>query len=423
MGAHKHSSLIAVIGPGLLVAATGVGAGDLATASFAGSLMGASIAWAVVLGAFLKFVVTEGLARWQLATGETLLEGAVHRLSPIIGWLFLPYLLLWSFFVGSALMSACGVTLYAMIPIFEDAADGKVVFGMAASVAGLVLVLNGGYRLFEGVMRVCIGIMFITAIVTASLVWPGLTDVEQSLLVPRMPVFQGQGLAWTVALLGGVGGTLTVLCYGYWIREEGRLGVEDLRTCRIDLGVGYLVTAIFGIAMVVIGSTVTIEGKGATLLVTLSDRLAETLGPVGRWMFLIGAAGAVFSSLLGVWQAVPYLFADWWALMRRRAGTQGIVPPAETIDTSSLPYRGYLVGLAVLPMLGLFWSFQDIQKLYAIIGATFIPLLALALLFLNGRQTWVGEGFKNRPLTVIVLVAALAFFAWIAVRTGIGLRG
>ena len=324
MGAHKHSSLIAVIGPGLLVAATGVGAGDLATASFAGSLLGASIAWAVVLGAFLKFVVTEGLARWQLATGETLLEGAVHRLSPIIGWLFLPYLLLWSFFVGSALMSACGVTLYAMVPIFEDAADGKVVFGMAASVAGLVLVLNGGYRLFEGVMRVCIGIMFITAIVTAALVWPGLTDVEQSLLVPRMPVFQGQGLAWTVALLGGVGGTLTVLCYGYWIREEGRLGAEYLRTCRIDLGVGYLVTAIFGVAMVIIGSTVTIEGKGATLLVTLSDRLAETLGPVGRWMFLIGAAGAVFSSLLGVWQAVPYLFADWWALMRRRAGMQGV---------------------------------------------------------------------------------------------------
>jgi len=420
MVAHKHSNLIAVIGPGLLVAATGVGAGDLATASFAGSLLGASLVWAVVLGAFLKFVVTEGLARWQLATGETLLEGAVHRLSPIIGWLFLPYLLLWSFFVGSALMSACGVTLYAMAPIFEDPADGKVVFGMAASVAGLVLVLNGGYRLFEGVMRVCIGIMFITAIVTAALVWPGLMDGEQSLLVPRMPVFRGEGLAWTVALLGGVGGTLTVLCYGYWIREEGRSGAEYLRICRIDLGVGYLVTAIFGIAMVIIGSTVEIEGKGATLLVTLSDRLAQSLGPAGRWMFLIGAAGAVFSSLLGVWQAVPYLFADWWALMRRRAGRQGEIPPAETIDTASLPYRGYLVALAVLPMLGLFWSFQDIQKLYAIIGATFIPLLALALLFLNGRRAWVGEGFRNQPLTVIVLVAALAFFAWIAARTAMG---
>jgi hypothetical protein len=63
----------------LLLAATGVGAGDLATASFAGGLLGTAVLWAVVFGAFLKFVVTEGLARWQLATGETLIEGAVSR--------------------------------------------------------------------------------------------------------------------------------------------------------------------------------------------------------------------------------------------------------------------------------------------------------------------------------------------------------
>ena len=73
---RKKLGLLAVIGPGLLVAATGVGAGDLATASFTGSLLGTAVLWAVVIGAFLKFVVTEGLARWQLATGETLLWAA-----------------------------------------------------------------------------------------------------------------------------------------------------------------------------------------------------------------------------------------------------------------------------------------------------------------------------------------------------------
>ena len=80
---HSHKfSLFAMIGPGLLVAATGVGAGDLATASFAGSLLGNGILWAAVLGAFLKYVVNEGLARWQLATGNTLIEGAVDK----FGW-------------------------------------------------------------------------------------------------------------------------------------------------------------------------------------------------------------------------------------------------------------------------------------------------------------------------------------------------
>jgi hypothetical protein len=50
-------------------------------------------------------------------------------------WLFMPYLLLWSFFVGSALMSATGVTLHAMVPIFDDADRGKVVFGIVSSLA------------------------------------------------------------------------------------------------------------------------------------------------------------------------------------------------------------------------------------------------------------------------------------------------
>jgi len=420
MAAPSKINPLAVIGPGLLVAATGVGAGDLATASFAGSLIGTPILWAVVVGAFLKYVVTEGLARWQLATGETLLEGVVHRLGRLVGWLFLPYLLLWSFFVASALMSACGVTLHAMLPLFDDAAHGKIVFGIFSSLAGLGLVLTGGYRLFDKIMRLCIAVMFASAVVTAALLWPGIAEVAHGLLVPAIPDLHAESLGWTVALIGGVGGTLTVLCYGYWIREEGRTGPSHLRICRIDLAAGYVMTAIFGIAMVIIGASVKIEGRGAGLLVTLSEHLANHIGPLGKWLFLIGAAGAVFSSLLGVWQAVPYLFADIWGLLTRPSIAQDAAPAPLEIDERSRPYRTYLFALALLPMLGLFWGFQDVQKVYAIIGATFIPLLAATLLVLNGRSQWVGDRLKNGRLTNLVLLAILAFFIWLAVRTATG---
>jgi len=403
----------AIIGPGLLVAATGVGAGDLATASLAGSRLGTAILWAAALGAFLKYVVTEGLARWQLATGDTLLEGVIRHFGPVAGWLFLPYFFFWSFFVALALMSASGVTLHAMIPIFSDAETGKIVFGILASVLGLVLALKGGYALFEKVMSVCIGIMFVTVVISAAFVWPGTGEIVRGLLVPSIPDLDGAGLTWTVAMIGGIGGTFTILCYGYWIREEGRSGMQDLWLCRIDLGVGYLMTALFGVAMVIIASTIEVEGRGATLLVDLSARLGERLGPVGSWMFLIGAAGAVFSSLLGVWQAVPYLFADVWNLVWdhevQRAESDGRV----AVNTRSLPYRGYLVALAIIPMFGLSTSFVSAQKVYAIVGATFIPLLALVLLLLNGRSAWVGEKSRNRPVTVGVLVAILIFSSWI----------
>ncbi len=404
----NRPSLLAIMMPGFLVAATGVGAGDLATASFTGSQLGLAVLWAVVVGGVLKFVLTEGLARWQLVTGETFIEGAAHHFGPMAGVLFLPYLLLWTFFVGSALMSACGVTLHAMIPLFTEAAHGKIFFGILSSLIGLLLVWAGGFGLFEKVMGISIGIMFGIVVVTAILLWPGTLQVMSGLFLPTIPDVQGEGITWTVALMGGVGGTLTILCYGYWIREKGRIGTEAIKLCRIDLAVGYVMTILFGIAMVIIGSTIKIEGKGAGLLITLANCLEEPLGQTGRWFFLVGAFGAVFSSLLGVWQAVPYLFADIWRLFIRRTEK-----PASLNMTKSVPYRVYLIALAFLPMVGLLMSFKEVQKLYAVIGSVFMPLLAIALLVLNGRRAWMKE-HVNRPLTIVALLATLAFFGLMA---------
>src|SRR5690606_39974895 len=122
----------------------------------------------------------------------------------------------------------------AMLPVFDDARDGKIVFGILASLAGLVLVVRGGYHTFQIAMRVCIGAMFATTVLTAAFVWPGTLEVLQGLFVPRIPDSSRESLVWTVALIGGIGGTLTVLCYGYWLREEDRASVQDLRSCRLD---------------------------------------------------------------------------------------------------------------------------------------------------------------------------------------------
>jgi len=410
-----RTSLLAIIGPGLLLAATGVGSGDLATASIVGGMLGVGVLWAVLVGALLKFVVTEGLTRWQLASGETLLEGMVRRVGPIVVWLFLPYLILWSFFVGSAQMSASGVTLHAMFPVFADARDGKIVFGIAAGLTGLAIVWRGGYRAFQLAMRACIALMFATTVLTAAILWPGTLPILKGLFVPTIPQLTAEGVVWTVALIGGIGGTLTVLCYGYWLREEGRTGVEHLRDCRLDLGMSYVMTAIFGIAMVIVGTSIQVEGEGTQLLVRLSDRLGQELGWPGRALFLLGTFGTVFSSLLGVWQAVPYLFADCWQLVRNGpARIAHDTSPRDTVDTRSKPYRTYLLLLAFVPMLGLFTSFREVQKLYTVLGALFFPLLAIALLICNTR--WINARYKNKPATLLALFGVLALFVWIAVK-------
>ena len=415
----SRRSIRSAIGPGILVAATGVGAGDLATGAFAGAKLGVAVLWAVVLGALFKFALTEGLTRWQLATEETLLEGAMSRLGRTAQYGFLCYLVVWSFLVAAALMSACGVAAQAIFPVADDPSTGKIIYGILLSILGLVLVRLGGYRLFEKVMSICIGLMFVTVVVTAVLLMPSWSDVARGLVWPTIPQVDGDGLPWTIALIGGVGGTVTILCYGYWIREEGRFSAADLRLCRVDLGVAYAMTALFGLAMVVLGSTIQVEGRGASLVIKLATRLGDELGPIGMWAFLLGAFGAVFSSLLGVWQSVPYLFADLWGRIRDDPS-----PPRDRrVDTASPEYRWYLLGLALLPMIGLWVGFARMQKLYAIVGALFIPLLAIVLLLLNGRVTWVGERYRNHPLMSALLVLILVFFlaaGWLSIRRAFG---
>ncbi len=404
---HNSPTLLAIVLPGILIAATGVGAGDLATASFAGSQLGLAVLWAVAIGSIFKWVLTEGLARWQLTTGQSLLEGLAQGLGPVFAWLFLPYLLLWSFFVGSALMSACGVTLHALFPLFDDDVQAKIIFGIISSLTGLGLVLLGGFKLFEKIMAFSVAVMFVVVLITAILLWPGIAGVIQGLVMPSIPDADGKGIAWTIALIGGVGGTLTILCYGYWIREKNRDSVEHIRTCRIDLATGYILTAVFGIAMVIIGSQLDLSGKGAGLMVSMANTLEQSLGEAGRWLFLVGAFGAVFSSLFGVWQAVPYLFADIYRLFISRQKENS------SIDTRSWPYRGYLFALALVPMMGLMMDFKEIQKLYGIVGAAFLPLLAIALLIMNSNRSRLGQ-YSNRWPSYISLSITVVFFAGMA---------
>lgn len=411
----RRRTLIAILGPGLMLAASGVGAGDLAGGAFAGIKLGTAVLWAVVCGAFFKFVITEGLARWQLATNTTLLEGAVLRLGRPVQWFFLAYLLIWTLGVGTSLISACGVAAHALLPAFDDAVHGKIVWGILHSLVGLGLVWIGTFRFFERLMGALVALMIVVVLLTAWMLRPDWNEVGRGLVVPMLPDHP-EAVAWTLALMGGVGGTLTVLCYGYWIREEQRTGTHDLRLCRLDLGVSYSVMALFGIAMVLIASGMELSGRGATLLVDLADRLQQPLGPSARMLFLAGAWAAVFSSLVGVWQAVPYLFADFWQLFRRHGQLDPATFQPSRVDTRGWAYRGYLLFLALVPMAGLGYDFQLVQKANSVFGAMVMPMLAAALLILNGRADWVGPDQKNRWWTAATLIAILLFFAVIGGR-------
>src|ERR671913_23623 len=102
-------SFLKLAGPGLVVAATGIGSGDVVAATVGGARYGVVLLWAIAVGAFFKFVLSEGIARWQLATGLTALEGWAAYLPAWVKYYFGAYLILWTVAVSAALTNATGL--------------------------------------------------------------------------------------------------------------------------------------------------------------------------------------------------------------------------------------------------------------------------------------------------------------------------
>ena len=291
------------IGPGIAIAATGVGAADLVSSTVAGSKFGTTLAWAIVVGAALKYVLNEGVARWHMATGSSILQAWAKEIGKPALLLFLVYLLTWSVTVCGGLMIASGLAANSVFPILD-----RHYWSVLQAIVAFALVLIGTYEWFERLMKVIIALMFLAILGCAAAVGPSATSLAS---LPGLPA---GGLTITLSLAGGVGGSITILVYGYWIEQKQWTDSNSMRLVRLDLGIAYAVTGVLAFGAMLLASEVllpkNVKVEGEEGLILMSGMLQNSLGATGQWIFLLGFWGAAFSSLLGVMQGVPYLFAD-----------------------------------------------------------------------------------------------------------------
>lgn len=399
------------LGPGIVAAATGVGAADLVATLTAGSRYGYMLLWAVVLGVVFKIVLVEGVGRYCLSTGKTIFQGW-RSLGSWTSWYFGPYILIWGFVYGATAMSSTALPLAALFP----GVDSKV-FAVAAGLAGLGLVWLNKYRLIEWIMTILIGVMFVTVVLSAALTAPNLGEILTG-LVPRIPGGDPQVMFYVLGLAGGVGGTITLGAYGYWLREKGWNVPKYMRVMRFDNATSYILTGVFVIATLIMGVEL-LHSAGVAIsagdkgLLDLGTVLADRYGEAYSVMFLVGFFAASFSSVLGVWHGVSLMFADFWTNFRR---------PADELDQddapslASKPGRFFLLWLTFPPMALLFLDRPIfLILLYGTLGALFMPFLAVTLLFLNNAKT-VPAQFRNGWLRNVLLSLTAAVFVAIGVN-------
>ncbi|MFJ3921866.1 Nramp family divalent metal transporter [Streptomyces sp. NPDC090022] len=394
------------IGPGVVVAATGVGAGDLVATLIAGAKFGYTLLWAAVIGCLVKISLAEAAGRWHLATGRTLFDGW-RSLGPWTTVYFAGYVVVWGFVYGAAAMSSSALPLAALFP---DTLDLKV-WAVLCALVGLVFVWFNRYAVFEKVMAVLVGVMFVVTVYLAVRVAPNLG----SALAGLAPVLPGGSLVYTLGLIGGVGGTITLAAYGYWVNAKGWTDAGWMKVMRLDNRVAYLTTGVFVVAMLFVGaellhSSGVAIAKGDRGLLDLSGILADRYGAVTAKLFLVGFFATSFTSLIGVWHGVSLMFADFVTKYRPS------LTPAGTSREKSLPFRAYLLWLTFPPISLLFLD-QPFALVvgYGVIGAFFMPFLALTLLWLlNSART--PAAWRNGPLSNGMLASAGLLFVVLCVQ-------
>ena len=392
------------IGPGLLVAAAGIGAGDM----ILGIQIGLDFKWvfvlAVLLAAVLKYVITEGIAKYQLAKGRTIIEFWNENIPIWLRLVFILFFVIWSFMVGAALLSACGLAANSLLPFLS-----KEYWAIIHSMMAFALIYFGRYQVLESITKVLILFLFIVLIPTAIILIFNSPEVAST----RIHLNAYDTPTLIMGIFGGVGGSVTMLSYTYWVEEKKWEKTILLKNIRFDLRISYLITALFVIAIMLISSAVELGSNqsGSALILGISEVIGNLLGNTGALLFKLCFWGVVFSSVITVWSGVPYLFSDFY---------KGFVQKKTTSNDSITHSKVYLLFLAFISLAPLLLTFlqSTVKNVinYTLISSFFVVGISITLLIINSKKEIGNLG--NSPISKAILYLCVSLFAGLLIWQG-----
>ncbi|HEX2146858.1 MAG TPA: Nramp family divalent metal transporter, partial [Pseudorhizobium sp.] len=204
------------------------------------------------------------------------------------------------------------------------------------------------------------------------------------------------------------GGTITMASYGYWVSSKGWRTPQWMGVMRLDNRVAYIVTGIFVVSMLIVGAELLYSAQialatGDRGLLDLREVLAERFGPAIATLFLVGFFATAVSSILGVWQGVSLLFADFVRNLRGGTGSR------EGLDRTPA-FRFFLFWMTIPPMILLYFGRPFLLVvIYGALGAFFMPFLAITLIWLLNSKRVPAEWRSGWLSNGLLGIAALLF--------------
>lgn len=299
-------------GPGLLLAITAAGEAGVTEAIEIGGHYGPALIWVVIITLVFKYAFTNGIARYTLATNQTIFD-ALNRLPGPKNWgsfLIIGSYLMEMFAIGAMLIFSAVFLDYLLPGIYS-----AFLVAIFLLILALAVIRTSSYEIIEPIMAV-----FITvpagAIIISLTQFPFSFDLILSGLTPSIP--HGSEMA-ILAILGVVGSGLNLMLYSVWLSQKTKIHAEDKQECglhnesffkkyirsvNVDVSTGFVFVAVITIGFMLLGYagyavSFMPHGEEITLdiLITQILYIAGSI-PYGPMMFLAFVAIIFFGAVV-----------------------------------------------------------------------------------------------------------------------------
>lgn len=407
---RKWLTILGMLGPAYIWAAEYIGSGEVILSTRLGALFGLSIVWLAVWSIILKAFIGYGGACYTTFTGEGMID-MIGRIPPgkwgvwVVG---VAELLAGAVSIG-ALITAGTLFANALVPFISP-----VLWGWILSAIIIYLIWSGSVDRLKVIMTILVAVMVLGVIYTGYRLIPNFGSLLSGIFtieIPEVPAWAAEKYRVTnvfkemVPILGWAGGGFASQCwYTYWTLGAGygmaKLGqqgkaapesllrqmtVEDarrvkgwLRMVRADTLMASAIGVVVIIGFLAAGAGVLhpkeILPAGAAVALNCAEIFSFMFGKVGRYLFLLGAFAALFSTEIAAFTGWPRLLCDC---------ARVLFPKLEKVPWHR-QYRAWIIFFAFTNMI-LVYTFHWrpvflIQSAATLEGAFLIPIQGIFVL-------------------------------------------
>ncbi|GGO64297.1 hypothetical protein GCM10012289_13390 [Nonomuraea cavernae] len=186
-----------ILGPTVFLVALGVGMGESYMWPRLVLLFGPEIRWLFLIGVTLQAVVMLEMARYAMATGESIFSGAARVFKPLM-WFFFIVAIAVYIWPGHLSAGAAAFEEITGVPWVATAVVGLILVGMIFSLTKVI------YSVLEKVLSLLIGVLVISTSVVASLVgsWSDVVSTITGMFAFGYLPPEAMSAAWFPVIVG-----------------------------------------------------------------------------------------------------------------------------------------------------------------------------------------------------------------------------